>query len=129
MDFRFPKEQRIFHKKDIDSLMESGEAIFKYPLKAVCLHREGVEVSRALFSVPKRNFKRAVKRNLLKRRMREAFRLNRHMMGGRTFDIMFVYVGKEVYSYDRIESRMQEIFRTVSPEAQGDCGVSADPVG
>jgi len=129
MDFRFPKEQHIFLKRDIDALLEEGEVMFKYPLKIYYKHNPGAVSSRALFSVPKRNLKRAVWRNLLKRRMREAFRLNRHKLGELRVDIFFIFIGKEVCEYGKISSRMEDLFGLIVKNAEEGGQLSADCSG
>lgn len=70
--------------------------------------------SRIMVSVPKRGFKRAVKRNLLKRRIREAWRLNNSLLGDRRVDILFVYLGREIESYERIQTSLTSILRTLA---------------
>ena len=67
-----------------------------------------------MVSVPKRSFKRAVKRNLLKRRIREAWRLNNNLLGERRVDILFVYLGREIESYERIQTSLTSILRTLA---------------
>ena len=62
-----------------------------------------------LVSVPKKHFKRAVKRNLLKRRVREAFRLNAARLGGRSYDIFIYYIGKQVEEYERIDKSLAQV--------------------
>lgn len=61
--------------------------------------------SRILVSVPKKSFRRAVKRNLLKRRMREAYRLQKELIGP-GIDILFVYVSKAVLPFETIYADM-----------------------
>ncbi len=61
------------------------------------------EDDKLIISVPKRNFKRAVKRNLIRRRTREAFRLSKSgYPSTQGKHVMFVYTSKEVALYDEI---------------------------
>jgi ribonuclease P protein component len=71
------------------------------------------------FTVSKRNFKRAVKRNLLKRRMREAYRLNKPAFYAEiaaknaSIALMFVFVGKDIIEYATIEKAMISALKKV----------------
>lgn len=91
----------------------------------------GSASSRMMVSVPKKCFKRAVKRNLLKRRIREAYRRNKPSL---PMDILFVYLPKEILSYEQIEQtliraieRAEEKLRASAPAAPvaGTASVSA----
>lgn len=66
------------------------------------------------FSVPKKNIKRANKRNYIKRRMREAFRLNKHEflsnLSSETYFFMLIYRSAKINSYQTIESDIQKCF-------------------
>lgn len=63
-----------------------------------------------MVSVPKRLYKRAVKRNLLKRRMREAVRLNQaECLDGFCADYLLVYVAKDICDYSVIEAAVRDI--------------------
>ena len=117
--FTFHKEERLCSQKIIGELFTSGESFLAYPLKVVFLKTD-LEVSypvQAAFTVSKRNFKRAVKRNLLKRRMRESYRLNKSTLydeiAARNLQIgiMFVYVGKDVSEYPAIEKGMKSAIK------------------
>ena len=74
--------------------MDHGKGGTAGCLRYKFLPREEVP-SRILVSVPKRSFKRAVKRNLLKRRMRESYRLQKQLLPA-PVDVMFVYLPREV---------------------------------
>ena len=124
--FSLPKSHILRGKTEIDALLERGAVLFKYPIKAYYLPREGA-FSRMMVSVPKRNFKRAVRRNLLKRRIREAFRLKAgELLGEHRFDILFVYLGREIEAYDRIEATVTGILRFLAAHPAEGGGVPAD---
>ncbi len=119
--FTLHKEDRLCSQKMIGELFTSGESFLSYPLKVVFLKTVLPETLRvqAAFTVSKRNFKRAVKRNLLKRRMREAYRLNRTEFCTEIaakelqISIMFVYIGKDIAEYAPIEKAMISAFKKV----------------
>ena len=109
MDLSLPRGRIIRRKLDIGALLEKGEPHYRHPLKAICITDTAAGDARMMVSVPKRNFKHAVDRNLLKRRVREAFRRNRAVLNGRSVDVLFVYTAKEKYGYERIEASVVEI--------------------
>lgn len=104
-------------RAQIISLLENGSVLYKYPLKAYYQAGSGEPV----FSVPKRHFKRAVKRNLLKRRMREAYRKNKAVLGEKAMYIMLVYNSKEIVSYEKISENVIAILEKIA-------GVASDKV-
>lgn len=93
------------NERRILELIRSGRVLFHYPLKAYALEGTGAFG----VSVPKRNFKRAVRRNLLKRRMREAYRLNAPKRPALSCDVFIYYVGKQTEDYGRIEKSIGQI--------------------
>lgn len=110
----FTKEERLCSKTVLDHLFAEGSSVFEFPFKFIYLpsQAEGAYPVQVVFSVPKRSFKRAVKRNLLKRRMREAYRLNKQLLyqplqaKGQHLSLMVIYIDKEVKDYSLIEKGM-----------------------
>ncbi|WP_300283775.1 ribonuclease P protein component [uncultured Alistipes sp.] len=125
-DRRLPAEERIKSKKAIAQLFEQGRSGLVYPVRYVFLPEEAAAKNRAeapgqlLVSVSKRNHKRAVVRNCLKRRLREAYRNNKSLLGGaadRTFMLGLLYISNEQADYARIEAAVTKIMRTLSKTA------------
>jgi len=93
-----PKSERLCGKSAIAELMDHGKGGTAGCLRFRYLARSGDDASgapRILVTVPKRSFKRAVKRNLLKRRIRESYRLQKELLPD-GLDVMFVYLPREV---------------------------------
>lgn len=93
--YALPKAERLAKRDDIGRLFTFGEAFLVYPIKCTFRKREAEPGNRIMVIVPKRNHRRAVARNLLKRRMREAYRLNKHRLDvSAGLDIAFSYIAK-----------------------------------
>ena len=109
--FSFKKGERLSSKKAISSLFQSGSSVTSYPLRFI-YSRADIETYPAIvtISVPKRLFKNAVDRNLLKRRIREAYRLKKPEIYSRLNDIsvgihlVIQYNHKAILDYQSIES-------------------------
>lgn len=115
--YSLPKEERLHGKKDIETLLAQGR--FR-SLKGIryCLRADnGLAFSRIMVSVPKKLFKRAVKRNLLKRRIRESYRLQKYLLPeGRGMDILFIYNAKTIMDSSEIFSLIGRILNEISHE-------------
>ncbi|MBE6205241.1 MAG: ribonuclease P [Rikenellaceae bacterium] len=125
-DHTLPRQERLRSLKAIRRLFGEGHSGFAYPVRYVYLLEEGVIVPsgdrsvQAMFSVPKKFHKRANRRNLHKRRMREAYRLGRDgicerlRQSGKHLQIAFIYSTKECHSYKTISNAVQRILEQVS---------------
>ena len=75
----------------------------------------GADCNRIMVSVPKKLFKRAVKRNLLTRRIRESWRRQKHDLNGQqSVDILFIYPTKEIQTYLQIYAAVGEIIDKIN---------------
>jgi len=113
--YTFSKKERICGKNDISRLLSGGKYINTPILRCCCLPGNGLPYSRLMVSVPKKSFKRAVKRNLLKRRIRESFRLGKNVLpDGIGADLLIIYTPKEILPSEQIRSAMDSILAEVS---------------
>ena len=115
----FPKAERISGVKDVAALLAGGKWMRSELLK-VCFMRNDLEYSRIVVAVPKRLFKRAVKRNLLKRRIREAYRLQKELLSATPgaaatgFDILLQYNSPEVAEFSAIRDDVAVVLRRIA---------------
>ena len=73
-----------------------------------------MEYNRIMVSVPKKIFKRAVKRNLLKRRIRESWRLQKESLNATGVDILFTYSTKEILKFEDIQAAVAKIIEKIN---------------
>ena len=104
----FSKEERICGEKSVSHLLAKGHYGAGGSFRFCCTGNDK-GFSRIMISVPKKMFKRAVKRNLLKRRIREAYRLNKELLGSSKVDVLFSYSSKEVSDFETIQSEVKTI--------------------
>jgi len=119
----FGKQDKLKSSLTIETLYHANQFAVSYPLKCYYLFSEKSEVQgvvRVAFTVPKKTFKKAVERNKLKRRMREAYRLNYKNIlelfinqNNKQLQFLIIYIGKEMLDYEIIEKNMQVILQKV----------------
>ena len=114
MDFSFPKKERVCGKKSISALLDKGRWGSTASLRFCCLTPTGEDVNRVMVSVPKKHFKRAVKRNLLKRRMRESYRTRKAILATPGHDIMLVYTSREIQPFSTISAEVESILDQIN---------------
>lgn len=109
------KSERLDRKKVIEKMFAGGSRSFSvFPLRVVYLPVEELEADASiLISVSKRRFKRAVKRNRVKRQIREAYRVNKHELLNILVErkcrlaIAFIYLSDQLVESSIIEDRMR----------------------
>ncbi len=113
MALGLPKEERLCGRTAISALMSKGKWEHTEHLRCCFAAGNGLEHSRLMVSVPKKYFKRAVKRNLLKRRMREAYRLQKELLGG-GFDVLFSYGSPEVADFSVLSAEVASLLGKIA---------------
>lgn len=120
MDYTFCKSERLCHKTLFEELLTSGFSFVSYPFRVV------VKVSsqpsefpgRIAVSIGKKKFKRAVKRNRLKRLTREAYRLQKGYLKENakfsTADILFIYLDNRVSDYPKVEKAVYRALQKIT---------------
>lgn len=115
MDEGFSKKEKLKNKILIGKLFSEGQSLNKFPVRLVYLPlgEPNSGCHKVSVSVPKRNFKKAVDRAHLKRLMREAYRKNKYLGNteGKSFALMFIYVGKKKEDYHKITAVLQELLK------------------
>ena len=109
-----PKKERLSGKKGIEKLLARGRHGSVGNIRFI-YSTNGQDTHRLLVSVPKKLFKRAVKRNLLKRRIRESWRRLKH--GLRTekhMDVLIIYSTKEVLTYQEIYEHIEKVIERLN---------------
>lgn len=109
--FSFPKREKLTGKKKIEGLFKEGSSFYLKSFQVRFLLSADVDQPhQILISVPKKNFKRAVDRNLIKRRIREAYRLNKGLIHEfKPHYIGFVYISKEILTFPEIQDQLIKV--------------------
>ena len=114
MKYTLGKEERLKSRKIIGRLYEEGKVIKAYPLRMVYLqtiHTSDFPCQVGV-SVAKRNFKKAVDRNRIKRLLRESYRLQKDIVYSevtKPYVFMISYLAKDKWGYAEIEAKMEKL--------------------
>jgi ribonuclease P protein component len=115
MRYTFRNEEKLKKKILITELFASGKSASVFPLKMIYLqndHDSPFKIQAGV-SVSKRNFKRAVDRNRIKRLMRESYRKKKYLIYNnedtKKHIMMFIYQGKDEVSYKLMEEKMTQL--------------------
>ncbi len=114
----YSKRERLKGKKLIDELFSQGKSVSVYPLRIVykTTNFETSVIAKTGVSVSKKKVKLAVKRNKIKRLLREAYRLNKTTYFNNIttqYAFMILYLGKENISLHKIEQAMTTAFQKI----------------
>jgi ribonuclease P protein component len=113
----FPKTERLSSQKLIEELFSKGSSAYLYPFRLIILGKnaENKDFPQVLITVPKKNFKKAVDRNRIRRQIREAYRKNKSAIFSEKNGIMplylaIIYSAKEKIEYKELEKKLISIF-------------------
>ena len=119
----FGKRERIVSRKLIEQLFSKGSnhSTSAFPIRIVYMEKEreeGEEPVQILVSVSKRHFKRAVKRNRVKRQIREAYRHHKQILAERvpqdkTLAIAFIWLADELFESQQVEKSVKRLLEKV----------------
>ena len=117
--YSFSKEERLCGKKSISLLLAGGNKYFQHPfsVKWIVLAETEKYPIQLLTVVPKRNFKKAVDRNKIKRFIREAYRRNKEILyvplkeKNKNIALMLLYNDRKIESYQEVETIIKLILQ------------------
>lgn len=109
-----PKEERLCGKTTVSALITGGRWGSTAHMKYCFLAGREDELNRIMVSVPKKFFKRAVKRNLLKRRIREGYRTQKELLSVNGVDILFQYNSPEIMDFEVVREEVASVLRRIS---------------
>lgn len=135
----FPKSERLHHRTLVTDLFAKGVSVYAYPLRMIyrvfdddalvaSFHGArpcGIDCMQMMVTVPKKKVRGAVKRVLLRRRIKEAYRLNRLSLRDkvaeehRRVSAAFIFVGNEISSYSTIEKKMVRLLEQLESKLGG----------
>lgn len=117
--YSFLKNERIKSNKEISRIFNNGIFLFTKNISLVylCSKDTDQKINQIAVSVPKKKFKSAVKRNKIKRQIKEAYRLNKSIIYDYSdknsiwFKMIFIYKSKSIPTYKTIDSEVIELLK------------------
>ena len=125
MDYKLNKDEKLCSRTAVNRLFDEGMSLMAFPLRAAYRIRpRGEHPVQFLISIPKQRIRKAVNRVLLRRRTREAYRLNRRSLlvpvleqQGCGVDIAFVYLDNTPAPYSVIDEKMTSLLSRIAQAA------------
>ncbi len=121
--FTFGKQERLSSNLAIQDLLASGQTVSGFPLKIYWKPSDDLRQkfpAKVAISVPRRKFKKAVDRNLMKRRIREAYRLNKDLIYDPLREkelcitMIILFLSDEFISFERLDENMRDMLRKLA---------------
>lgn len=124
----FGKSYKLSSKKLIEEVFSKGDRIKSFPLmmRYIVTNNELDAPFQIAISVPKRNFKQAVKRNKIKRLIRESVRKNKHIIeekipqGGVNFVLFLIFNDKQMPNYYKVNESIESLFHKLPAQKDND---------
>ena len=128
MSFIYPatlhKEERICSRKLIEAIFSGNKSrsMSAFPLRVVFMPINGgasnrparpLPKAKILVSVPKKHFKRAVKRNRVKRQVREAYRKNKSIIADKAVALVFIWSDSRLCDSNMVEEKVVNLLTRV----------------
>ncbi|MDR1984352.1 MAG: ribonuclease P protein component [Prevotellaceae bacterium] len=133
--YSFGKNERLCLRNDIENVIRNGKKKLSYPFLVNYVIKDAQDnaaTTKIAISVAKRNFKKAVDRNLLKRRIREAYRQHKHNLAeiackkNKVVNAIIVYVSKEKLPYAEIEQGIIKSLENLAKSIEKISDISID---
>ncbi len=118
MKYTLPKSERLHAEKSIKELFDKGSSFFLYPFKILFWVDEELDghPNQVLFSISKKKIKKATERNYIKRRLREAYRLNKALLPSAGMLLGVIFVGGSKLSFGELEPKMRLVLQRLPNE-------------
>lgn len=113
----FGKAERLHSKKLIQELFSKGSSFYLHPFKILIIPNPVSEKGghQILVSVSKRNFKKAIDRNTIKRRIKEAYRLQKGDLNvSAPLLVAFLYMAKETLPSGSIHPAVKQVLKKIT---------------
>lgn len=126
----FPLKEHLKSKSIIERVYAEGSSATAFPLRAVFLETDSdiqEPTATILISVAKRRFRHAVDRNLMKRRIREAYRTSKHSFiealqnNGKKMAVAIIYIDTKESSTEFLKRKMEKLLNTILSKAGARC--------
>jgi len=122
MAYTFGKDEKLCSQSIIDMLFASGNEVKLYPFVVKFLETELIPASsiQVAIAVPKKRIKSAVKRNLIRRRIKEAYRLNnqsfksKYRSANKGLALFIVFTGPENTNYETISTKLVSLLNKLN---------------